>query len=104
MKLFSLLLCLAVLTHDYIVEAGFGKTPDPALSKEPLSPRRRWSSTGLPGMQGSHENMEEVTTVKVIKKAPQGGKSKEEEAFLEHHPYASGVFAHPHQDNRSVEG
>lgn len=102
---FLLLLSTALLTNP--ASAGFGKTPDRALTKKPVSsPRRRWSSTGVQGL--SHENMDEVVTVKAIKKKiPQDDKSKEEgDAFLEHHPFASGVFSQqgPHHLVHPIEG
>jgi hypothetical protein len=67
--------------------AGFGKTPDTALTKK--SNRRQWSSTGMQGLD--HNYLQELTAVQSAKKSP-NKKQEHHDAFLEHHPYASGSF------------
>lgn len=67
--------------------AGFGKSPNTALVKKSSC---RWSSTGVQGLD--HNNVQEVNVVNSVKDAAPTKPSNHDDAFLEHHPYASGSF------------
>ena len=88
MKTQTLVLLMLSLTHAAL--AGFGKTPDLAL--KPIAGRRRkWSSTGMQGLD--HSVTGEVAEVKLVNQVKRDALSKNESHHrFEHHPFASGAF------------
>ena len=89
MKTHTYLLLISSLTHSVL--AGFGKTPDLAL-KPYAGRRRKWSSTGMEGLDHSVSEVAEVKIVNQTKKDALGPSKSERQHPLEHHPFASGVF------------
>jgi hypothetical protein len=88
MKTSYIFAAAVLLIHS--AEAGFGKTPDIALVTKAKS-RCRFSVTGMQGLDHNYVQ-EVVVAVKPEKETDLKKQSHRDEAFLEHHPYASGLF------------
>ena len=90
MKTQTFVLLMLSLTHAAL--AGFGKTPDLAL-KPNTGRRRKWSSTGMEGLDHSVTGeVGEVKRVNQVKKNALATTKNESRHPFEHHPFASGAF------------